>query len=124
MEEPIKMKNKQIKILMIATLVSLAVVACHAPQTVMYAFPASMGDEVKQEYIKQFDKGKILYDLTCAKCHTTIVKKKEVIRDFTEEQLVNYELRIQNQDHIANISTISEEELALILTFLRYKKPN
>ncbi len=47
-----------------------------------------------------------------------------VIPDFTDEQLVNYEIRILNQEHLSNIPEmeVAEDELATILTFLRYKK--
>lgn len=117
------MKNK-IAIILIVLLFLL--VECTTQKKVLYEFPITMGEDIKAEYIKQFDKGKILYDINCSKCHNTKVRRKVVIPDFTPEQLVNYEMRIANPEHIENIPEmkVAEDELAIIMTFLRYKKKN
>jgi hypothetical protein len=92
--------------------ITLFITACGAPK--------------KVEYAKQCEKGKILYDINCAKCHNTKVKGKEMIPDFTSAQLIGYELRVANPKHIENIEEdhVSAEELGLIMTFLSYKKKN
>jgi hypothetical protein len=97
---------------------------CKAPQEIPYELPVAMVPAVKIEYAKQCDKGKILYDINCAQCHTTIVKRKKMIPDFTAEQLIGYELRVTNPQHESNIpeTTVSTEELGYIMTFLSYKK--
>jgi hypothetical protein len=102
----------------------IVLMRCKAPQEIPYELPVAMVPAVKIEYAKQCDKGKILYDINCAKCHTTIVKRKEIIPDFTPEQLIGYELRVTNPEHESNIpeTTVSAEELGYIMTFLSYKK--
>jgi len=99
---------------------------CKTKQTVVYELPNAMLSHVKIAYAQQCDKGKILYDLNCAKCHNTTVKRKQIIPDFKEEQLKGYELRVVNTKHAENLpdEQVTEEELGLIMTFLRYKKKN
>jgi len=93
-------------------------------QKVAYEFPPEMSVAVQTEFAKLCDKGKILYDLNCAKCHNTTVKGKELIPDFSQEKLIGYELRVSNQQHEADMpdTKVTAEELGLITTFLTYKK--
>jgi hypothetical protein len=113
------MRNK----LIIAGLLVLGM-ACSAGRKVTYEFPASMSEPVKAEYIAQFNKGHILYGINCGKCHNETVRRREVIPDFTAEQLAGYEIRIGNPQHLESLSesSMTEDELVLIMTFLRYKK--
>jgi hypothetical protein len=94
--------------------------------TVTHDFPAEMSETVRADYIRQWEKGKVLYGLTCAKCHNTIEGKHEIIPDFSQEKLTGYELRVQNDRHEMGISetTVSAEDLVLITIFLTYKKKN
>ena len=96
---------------------------CTAPKAMPYELPDAMVPTAKVEFAKQCDKGKVLYDITCAKCHNLKVKRKEVIPDFTAEQLVGYELRITSKEHESGIpeELVSTEELGYIMTFLSYK---
>ncbi len=91
---------------------------------VTYEFPPEMSEVVRVEYVKQWDKGKALYEISCAKCHNIKEKRRELIPDFTSEQLIGYELRVKNPTHESDIpeTTVSAEELGLIMTFLNYKK--
>jgi hypothetical protein len=111
-------------LIILVLLSCIALMQCKAPQEIPYELPDAMVANVKIEYAKQCDKGKILYDINCASCHTTIVKRKKLIPDFTSEQLVGYELRVTNPQHEDNIpeTTVSTEELGYIMTFLSYKK--
>ena len=99
---------------------------CKAQSNVAYELPQAMSENVKSEFIKQCDKGKILYNINCGNCHTKKVGGKELIPDFTPDQLVGYELRVLNPTHESDIpeTTVSAEELGLIMTFLTYKKKN
>lgn len=93
---------------------------------VRYEFPANMPDAVKQEYIKQCDKGLALYDINCSGCHNITSGKRSVVPDFSQDQLIGYELRVKNPKHESSIpeTTVTAEELGLIMTFLTYKKKN
>jgi len=115
-----------IKYKLIISVGLICIAACSAKKKVLYEFPESMSDAVKSEYITQFNKGKILYELNCAKCHTTKKRGKEIIPDFNPDQLANYELRFANSQHEENLteSKMTEDELVLVITFLRYKKKN
>jgi hypothetical protein len=94
--------------------------------TIPYVFPEAMPLPVKMEFAKVCDKGKILYDLNCAGCHNIKKGKRELIPDFTPEQLKGYELRVSNAQHEENMpdEKVTAEELSLISTFLLYKKKN
>ena len=101
-------------------------VACHARKATLYEFPPTMTGDVLDAYVADFNKGKILYDLNCSRCHTKQDGRKLIVPDFTEEQLVNYELRVSNDEHLENMpeTKVTEDELVLIMTYLRYKKKN
>lgn len=111
-------------ILLLVLLSCIVLMRCRAPQEIPYELPDAMVANVKSEYAKQCDKGKILYDINCGSCHTTVVRRKKMIPDFTPEQLVGYELRVTNPQHENSITetTVSTEELGYIMTFLSYKK--
>jgi hypothetical protein len=49
-----------------------------------------------------------------------------IVPDFTMDQLKGYELRVTNPEHEGAIpeTTVTAEELGLIMTFLAYKKHN
>jgi hypothetical protein len=119
------MKHKNYFLIVICTFIVLFL-KCAVNKKIMYELPKEMLQHVKIGYAKQCDKGKILYDINCAKCHTIIVKRKEIIPDFKEDQLRGYELRVVNAKHEASLpdEQVTEEELGLIMTFLRYKKRN
>lgn len=87
-------------------------------------FPPEMSEEVKKSYIKIFEKGRILYQVNCARCHNTKVKGVEVMPEFTKEHLAQYELRIQNSEHEEALSEmrVNAEELQQIMIFLTYYK--
>jgi hypothetical protein len=91
---------------------------------VAYEFPAAMAPQVQAEYGKLCDKGQILYEINCARCHNQKEKSKELIPDFTPEQLKGYEIRVTNAQHEGALleEKVTAEELALICVFLTYKK--
>lgn len=102
----------------------LVVAACAVTKKIEYEFPDAMLPHVKTEYKKQCDKGLALYRMNCGGCHTSKKGRKEIIPDFTEEELKGYALRISNATHEKNMpdSLVTEEELGIIMTFLMYKK--
>ncbi len=101
-------------------------VNCSVQKRIEYAFPEGMLTAVKQSYTIQCDKGQTLYHLNCGQCHTKVTGRQILVPDFKEEQLKGYELRISNAKHASSLpdEKVTEEELGLIMTFLRYKKPN
>lgn len=115
-----------IKTFFILLFASLAMLACSSMKEVSYEFPAEMLPHVKVGYTEQCEKGKKLYMMNCAGCHNYKKGRRELVPDFRPEQLRGYELRIANAKHEQNMpdSLVSEEELGIIMTFLRYKKKN
>jgi len=101
-------------------------ITCAAQKKMAYEFPPEMAPAVKEGLIKLCDKGQILYAINCARCHNQVVGKKEIIPDFTPEQLGSYSIRVANAEHEDQMSetSVSAEELGLITTFLSYKKKN
>lgn len=115
-------------IIFITALVPATAIAQKGNKTpqVEYAFPNEMAADIQKQYKELADKGLILYQLTCAKCHNSKAKGKDVIPDFTIEQLELYQIRIANATHESQLteSSLNAEELSLITTFFMYKKKN
>lgn len=113
-------------ILFTAAAIALVLPQCATQQKVAYDFPPEMAQNIRNLYLEQCEKGRVLYELNCAKCHNTIVKRKTIIPDWTLEQLKGYELRVTNPQHEEGLpeTHVSAEELGQIMTFLMYKKKN
>jgi hypothetical protein len=107
-------------------LLSTGVLNAQKMKKVSADFPKEMLTEVKADYQKIYDKGQILYNINCAKCHNTPQKKVEILPEFTLDQLKGYELRESNPRHVEGIpeTQVSPEELGEIMIFLTYKKKN
>lgn len=114
---------KRIKYMLICSIVSLLAIA-QKSKNEEYVFPVEMKPQVKEAYILEFNKGKILYSINCAKCHSTFEKKREIIPNFTEEQFEAYKIRVANAQHEQNISEeqLAPDELGMIITYLTYRK--
>jgi hypothetical protein len=114
------------QLLMVLVLILICRANGEAQRKTTYEFPEAMPETVKTENLKLCNKGNILWQINCAKCHNTKVKRRIIIPDFTSDQLKGYELRVLNPTHESNIpeTTVTAEELGLIMTFLTYKKKN
>lgn len=125
MENIKKLKMKYYRSIIFCVTIFI-LIQCQSQKKVEYELPEAMLPHVKTMYAVQCDKGKILYDINCAKCHNTKVKGKQVIPDFRPEQLVGYALRVKNAAHEKNMpdTLVTEEELGIIMVFLSYKKKN
>jgi hypothetical protein len=112
--------------LRILTFVFAVLYNCTSQKKAEYDFPPQMLPHVQKAFKAQCDKGQTLYNLNCAKCHNYKVKGRTTIPDFRIEKLVGYTLRITNAKHKSELrdSSITTEELGLIMTFLTYKKKN
>lgn len=99
-------------------------VGCMSSKKMTYDFPSTMSAEVQKEYLRQCEKGAVLYEMSCAKCHTKKTTFSKKITDFTSAQLYSYEIRRSNQTHenMLTSETVTTEELGYIIVFLQYKK--
>ncbi len=124
--ENIKRNKMKYKKLFFLCIIVFILIQCQSQKKLAYEFPEAMLPHVKNMYTPICDKGKILYDLNCAKCHNTKVKGKQIIPDFNPEQLTGYTLRVANALHEKNMpdTLVTEEELGIIMTFLNFKKKN
>jgi len=102
-------------------------VACVShKKEVKYILPDEMLPHVKVMYAQTCDRGYMLWQKNCSGCHNQKVRRKEIIPDFKPEQLVGYSLRLTNKRHEVTLTdtVVSEEDLAVIMTFLNFKKKN
>ncbi len=118
--------NSFLKLSLFSICFSALIFSCAVQKRIEPEFPEAMLPHVKVEYAARYEKGQILYDINCGRCHTTIIARKKIVPDFKQEQLKGYELRIANAQHESNMpdSLVTEEELGIIMTFLMYKKKN
>lgn len=120
------MKIANIPVILFFFIPVLWLMACAAPPAIQYYdFPSDIAEEAKTANIKKLEKGKILYNINCAKCHNKKVNGRIIIPDFTNEQLETYTIRIQNKVHVTNLAEtkVTPEELEAIQFFFTYKKP-
>lgn len=105
---------------------ALLLAACHTHKKIELEFPKAMLPHVRLETEKRCRQGETLYKLNCAGCHNVTRKRKILIPDFNPDELKGYALRVANARHEQNMpdSLVSEEDLAIIMTFLNYKKKN
>lgn len=123
---PLKFLSMRKIVVPIVSIVLFFTVESKAQKKVVADFPATMPTTVKAEYQRQFDKGLVLYDINCARCHNVTIKKKVYIPDFTVNELMNYDVRRGNATHEDEIpeTQVTTEELGYIIIFLNYKKRN
>ena len=104
----------------------ISFIACVTqPKLQYYNFPEDISEEAKTANLKMIEKGRVLYNINCAKCHNKKINGKIVIPDFTNTQLESYTIRIQNEVHVNNLpeNKLTSEELEAIQFFFSYKKP-
>ncbi len=86
-----------------------------------YEYPEYLAttDSTKKAFVKQFNQGRVLYNITCSKCHNL----KNIIPDFSLPQLMDYEMRMYpvHMERL-NDTKISDEEMQKVVLFLRFKK--
>lgn len=84
----------------------------------------SVTEESKKAFVKQFNQGKVLYNITCSACHNFKEKSIEIVPDFSLPQLMDYEMRFQYSAHKERLNDthITDEELNKVILFLRFKK--
>lgn len=107
--------------------VALCMMACVSQQKLYYYnFPSDISEEAIITNQKMLEKGRVLYNLNCAKCHNKKEKGKIVIPDFTSDQLDSYIIRITNEKHVNSLSetSITARDLEAIQFFFSYKKPS
>ncbi len=112
-------------ILLLTAMAAFVWIQCFArKKEVAYEFPDAMAAPIQAAFAQQCEKGLVLYQINCSRCHDVAQGKKMLVPDFTPEQLVGYELRVINPKHESDLpeTTVSAEELGQIMTFLTYKK--
>ena len=68
---------KKIITLALIFITALWLIACVSqPKIQFYDFPADIAEEAKVANLKLIEKGRILYNINCAKCHNTKEKGK------------------------------------------------
>lgn len=95
------------------------------PKIQYFDLPEGIAEEARLENLKMIEKGRILYNINCAKCHNKKQNGRIILPDFTHAQLDAYTIRIKNEVHAGAIpeSRITPEELEAIQLFFAYKKP-
>lgn len=90
---------------------------------VSYSFPAEMSATVREQYMRDWQKGKALYEENCARCHNTKKGRREHIPIFPADNLAGYGIRLDNADHERALpeTRVTTDELVSIITFLTYK---
>lgn len=105
----------------------ISFIACVTqPKLQYYNFPEDITEEAKAANLKMLEKGRVLYNINCAKCHNKKINGKIVIPDFTNTQLESYTIRIQNEVHVNSLpeNKLTSQELEAIQFFFSYKKPS
>lgn len=108
----------------LAALMLLIIASCAtARKQVQHNFPAEMSASVREQYLRDWQKGKVLYQENCAGCHNKRKGRREHIPVFPADKLAGYGIRLDNADHERAIpeNRVTTDELVSIITFLTYK---
>ncbi len=83
----------------------------------------STAEASKKAFEKQFNQGKVLYNISCGNCHNIKNGRKEIIPDFSMPQLMDYEMRMytEHSDRLTD-KHVADDEMSKIILFLRFKK--
>ncbi|MBC7902522.1 MAG: hypothetical protein H7Y27_03840 [Gemmatimonadaceae bacterium] len=110
------------RILLMAFSISILTLSASAQSKSEFKYPEDIADSSRKSFAKEFKQGKILYAISCGKCHNKSANGKELIPDFSLPQLMDYEMRIYPQ-HVEELpdSKLADGELQKIIVFLRYK---
>ena len=108
------------------TAVSLLLIAASCASRrdlIRYSFPAEMSETVRDQYLRDWQKGKALYQENCARCHNTKKGRRQHIPIFPADKLAGYGIRLDNPDHERSLpeTRVTTDELVSIITFLSYK---
>ncbi len=117
---------KKTTVILLFFIVIIGLIACVTQAKVQYYnFPSDIAEEAKIANTKMLQKGNVLYNINCAKCHNKKIKGKIYIPDFTRDELDSYIIRIKNEIHVSAIpeKKVTTEELEAIQFFFSYKKP-
>lgn len=118
------------KYIFTAIFYALLAVAC-APhrqeqplRKVEYNFPPGITADKKEAFIKDFNSGRIFYNIHCAKCHSRVSNGKELLPAFSPKQILSYDIRLASTRHRTELTErkVPEEEMEAIKLFLLYKK--
>ena len=111
--------------ILVMLIFSFAITESSAQKKSEFDYPEdSITVSSQKAFIKNFGQGKVLYTISCAKCHNVKDGKKEVIPDFSLPQLMDYAMRIEYPEHQDKLrdTQITDEEMNRIILFLRFKK--
>lgn len=88
-----------------------------------FTYPDYIADSARPQFRKDFQKGKLLYGISCGSCHNKTIKGNTVIPDFSLPQLMDYEMRMytQHEDKLDD-RHVSDKELEYIILYLRFKQ--
>jgi hypothetical protein len=95
-----------------------------AQKKIEFDYPEeAVADTAKKNFVKNFKKGHVLYNISCGRCHTKKENNVDIIPDFSLPQLLDYEMRIY-PEHEGEMDDrkVSDVEMTNIVLFLRYKK--
>lgn len=88
-----------------------------------YAFPVDVPKTQYASLTERFKKGKILYKVHCTECHGIYTKGHFEVPNFTEYQIDFYSREaLMNPLEHAVMRKISNEQLNMIILFLRYRR--
>lgn len=96
--------------------------ACATAKPKEYDLPPDLPEIAKVALVDNFEKGKVLYKVHCTDCHGIFTKGKLDIPNFTVTQIDLYSREaLLNPSSHAVMKRISQEQLNMIITFLRYR---
>jgi mono/diheme cytochrome c family protein len=116
--------NKKILTAFLFLSVLLYECATQKPVVILYEFPENFTADQKDYFVKECEKGKILFQIHCAKCHGIFAKGNDSIPNFSKEELANYSIKNMTRSTHDDSRKFSTDQLNSIVFFLQYKKSN
>ncbi len=117
---------KHILLIAVFAAFCIIIIQCTSQKKIDCEMPAGIPEAGQTYFLKQFEEGKTLYAMSCAQCHNTTVRRKQIVPDFSPQQLEKYNAKFRNPKHMGELKerNVSNQELQQIFFYLKYKKKN
>ena len=114
--------SRKFALLLVFTTILLTDCAVHRKS--VYVYPEGTSKTNENQIFEVCEKGRILYELHCSKCHGMFTRKKDGFPNFDARQINSYIAKALTRDpkNHAAAANMDQDQLNEIFMFLHFRK--